>query len=262
MSSETEPFANTFTNGKKDTEEVIDNTETSTEVTEVPKEQEVTVEGKKATEQGDVDIIDGIAYIKQTDKYRLPNMVRVTDDMKYRLDVIAANERRKVTAVVELALDEYFMTETCEPRPYLPFSGKECKTRVNYYAAKSISDAVASRAALECRAEQDIVRRALLNYIEKSPYDPRKEVSEKVEVKDTKPVSGKLPESSAEKKDAQNSFHCVGCGKFISIQPDPSNPRATDDRLRALGFKIVNDGDEKKVYCQKCKGKVSEEVSL
>jgi len=194
MSSETERFTTPFTDGKKGTEDVIDDTKTSNNETDALNDTEVTKEQPGITENPDVVIINGIAYTKQVEKHRLPAMVRVPDNLKARIDVIAAYERRKVTSVVEIALDEFLKTPICEPRPFLPFSGKECTFRLSFYTDRAVSDAIDARAKVECRAAQDLIRRAILNYVEVSPYDPV-QIQKGVGGID---VSGNLPDEDSE----------------------------------------------------------------
>ena len=212
MSSEREPFTEPFTDENMDADVSTDNTELSTDVlgtanvpddteqvTEVTEEVQkdsnssdaVTNKAPIDTNNRDVVIMNGISYIKQTGRHRLQGMVRVPDNLKYRISVIAVNERRNITTVIEIALDEYLKTPMCEPRPYLPFTAKDCKYRMNYYIFQDVCDAVSLRAKTECRSEQDIVRRAVLNYIEKSPYDPFRSV---VSAEPTG-MSGNIPEN-------------------------------------------------------------------
>lgn len=190
MRSETEPFTTAETEVAVP---VIDNLELPNSSIDVANEPEVTIEEPQDTKTDNTNIINGIEYTKQPESYRLPAMVKVPNDYKVRIDVIAAIDRRKVTSMIEIALDEYLKLPICEPRPYLPFSPKDCTVRLNFYAEKKVLDSLELRAAVECRSLQDLIRRAIVSYVEASPYDPAK-----LKAKEGRNVSGNVPETIPE----------------------------------------------------------------
>jgi len=154
---------------------------------------DVTAQAPEYTKTDNTNIVDGIKYTIQPESYRVPAMVKIPGDFKSRVDVIAAMERRKITAVVEIALDRYLKLPTYEPRPFLPFSPKDCTVRMNFFVEKKVLDSLELRASVECRSLQDLIRRALLNYIEESAYDPQKLYG-----KTEQSVSGNPPEAIPE----------------------------------------------------------------
>ena len=155
-----------------------------------------TIEEQEVTESPDVIIINGMEYVKQVRNTRLPAMVRIPSNYKSRLDAIVAKERRKVTTVVEMAMEQFIENPVCDPRPYLPFSSKTCNCRVNFYATSELLNSLEVRASIECRAVQDIMRRALVSYIEASPYDPERNVAAIEPPSVSGNLSGNVPEEN------------------------------------------------------------------
>lgn len=122
-----------------------------------------------------VEVINGVAYIKEDIPDRVQVVVRIDPDFKRRLSVIASLERRTMTVVVEEAI-RIFMTEPVnEPRPYLPpeLYGEQ-GSRLAFYMTSEDKYRLEARARSECRSVMDLVRRALADYVRASPYDPER----------------------------------------------------------------------------------------
>jgi len=190
MSSETERFTTEFTIDNNAENEAVNDTKSSIANKTTLEQTKVVIKEPSSINPPNTVSINGIRYIKTTGSHKIPSIVRVTDDIKARIDCIAAYERRKVTAIIEKALDEFIEDAVCEPRPYLPFNGKEATFRMSFNADRTVIEAIETRAAVECRSTQDLFRRAIINYIEKSPFDPQRIMK----VLGADEVSGNLPD--------------------------------------------------------------------
>lgn len=121
-----------------------------------------------------IEVINGIAYIKQVPVVRRQVLVRVNRPFKDRLKVIAVLERRDLTAVVEEAIRIFMLNPVCEPRPYLPPEFDEMQTcRLTFYMDSDQEEPLRERARMERREVMDLVRRALVDYVEASLFDPK-----------------------------------------------------------------------------------------
>lgn len=103
---------------------------------------------------------------------RVIGQVRVSEDLRDRIKVVADLERRKMTAVVEEAIRMFLAKSINEPRPYLPITTEPQTTRIAWYTSVEMDSMIRARAMSEGRDVMTVVRRALLDYVEASPYDP------------------------------------------------------------------------------------------
>lgn len=106
------------------------------------------------------------------DDRRVTGQVRVTGDLRDRIKVVSNLERRKMTAVVEEAVKQFLEKGINEPRPYLPYTSAPQTARIAWYMTPDQDAMLRGRAMSEGRDLMTIVRRALLDYVEASPYDP------------------------------------------------------------------------------------------
>ena len=120
-----------------------------------------------------IEIVNGIAYIREDVPDRVQVVVRIDREFKRRLTVISNLERRTMTVVVEEAVRRFMSEPINEPRPYLPpeLCGEQ-DGRLAFYLSSEDKYFLEARARSECRSVNDIVRRALADYVGSSPYDP------------------------------------------------------------------------------------------
>ena len=120
-----------------------------------------------------IEIVNGVAYIREDVPDRVQVVVRIDREFKRRLTVISNLERRTMTVVVEEAIRRFMSEPYNEPRPYLPpeLCGEQ-DGRLAFYLSSEDKYFLEARARSECRSVNDIVRRALADYVGSSPYDP------------------------------------------------------------------------------------------
>ena len=104
---------------------------------------------------------------------RVTGIVRIDRELRDRVKVIADLERRKMTAVVEEAIRRFLADPVNEPRPYLPYAMLRNQTfRLTWFMPEMMDIELRGRAVSEGRDVMVLVRRAILDYVEESPYDP------------------------------------------------------------------------------------------
>ena len=104
---------------------------------------------------------------------RVNGLVRIDRELRDRVKVVADLERRKMTAVVEEAIRQLLQKTNHEPRPYLPLGMMRDQTiRLSWYMSEEMDMELRGRALCEGRDVMVLVRRAILDYVESSPYDP------------------------------------------------------------------------------------------
>lgn len=104
---------------------------------------------------------------------RVNGIVRIDRELRDRVKVIADLERRKMTAVVEEAIRRFLADPVNEPRPYLPYVMLRNQTfRLTWFMPETMDIELRGRAVSEGRDVMVLVRRAILDYVEESPYDP------------------------------------------------------------------------------------------
>ena len=122
-----------------------------------------------------IRVIGGVAYIEEDVPDRVQVVVRIDREFKRRMSVISNLERRTMTVVVEEAIRQFMSEPINEPRPYLPpelSNGQD--TRLAFYMTSDEKYLLEVRARDECRSVMDLVRRALADYVGRSPYDPER----------------------------------------------------------------------------------------
>lgn len=103
---------------------------------------------------------------------RVTSLVRVTGELRDRIKVVSNLERRTMTTVVEEAVKQFLDKSMNEPRPYLPYTDAPQNARITWYPPVDQDALLRGRAMAEGRDVMTLVRRALLDYVESSPYDP------------------------------------------------------------------------------------------
>lgn len=122
-----------------------------------------------------IEIIDGVAHIRDDTPDRVQVVVRVDPDFKQRIVVVSNLERRTMTVVVEEAVRRFMSVPINEPRPYLPPElSRDQGCRLAFYLTSGDKHLLEARAKVECRSVMDLVRRALADYVDASPYDPER----------------------------------------------------------------------------------------
>lgn len=122
-----------------------------------------------------IEIVNGVAFIRNDTPERVQVVVRVDRSFKDRVIVVASLERRKLTTVIEESIRRFMGNPYNEPRPYLPpeLYGEQ-DSRMAFYLSPEDKYMLEARARSECRSVMDVVRRAIVDYVEASPYDPKR----------------------------------------------------------------------------------------
>ncbi len=105
---------------------------------------------------------------------RVKTSVPLSGDTRWRLRCVASYEDRTMTEIIEDAIRVFLDRPDNEPRPYIPSEQLIAPTtRTGFEIGQDLNFLLDTRSMLESRDRSVLIYRAILDYIEASPGNPR-----------------------------------------------------------------------------------------